>query len=205
MGATCGTGFVAFARSMKKRPGSPLSHALCAILSTTSRASTSPRGSPFLGLRSVNFAPLFHASMNSSVRATLTLKFVICARSIFMSMNSMISGWSTRRIAMLAPRRVPPCLICSVAVLKIFMNDTGPEAMPPVEPTMSFLGRMRLKAKPVPPPVLWMIACCLIASKMPGTSSGTGSTKHAESCWSSRPAFMMVGELGRNLNVDMSS
>ena len=27
---------------------------------------------------------------------------------------------------MLAPRRVPPCLTCSVAVLKIFMNETGP-------------------------------------------------------------------------------
>ncbi len=55
---------------------------------------------------------------------------------------------------MLAPRRVPPCLTCSVAVLKIFMKEMGPEAMPPVVPTMEFLGRSREKEKPVPPPDL---------------------------------------------------
>ena len=32
---------------------------------------------------------------------------------------------------MLAPRRVPPCLMTSVAMLKMRMNDTGPLAMPP--------------------------------------------------------------------------
>ncbi len=45
------------------------------------------------------------------------------------------------KIAILAPRRVPPCLTCSVAVLKIFINETGPEATPPVVPTMLFFGR----------------------------------------------------------------
>jgi hypothetical protein len=43
--------------------------------------------------------------------------------------------------------------------------------------------------------------------------SSTGSTKHAESCCSSRPAFMRVGEFGmnflesmipRNLSLDSS-
>lgn len=49
---------------------------------------------------------------------------------------------------MFAPRRVPPCLICSVAVLKMRRKDTGPEATPPVVPTREFLGRRREKEKP---------------------------------------------------------
>jgi hypothetical protein len=32
------------------------------------------------------------------------------------------------------------------------MNDTGPDATPMVERTMSFFGRRREKLKPVPPP-----------------------------------------------------
>ena len=32
------------------------------------------------------------------------------------------------------------------------MKETGPEATPMVERTTSFLGRSRLKSKPVPPP-----------------------------------------------------
>ena len=34
---------------------------------------------------------------------------------------------------MFAPRRVPPCFTASVAPLKTRRNDTGPEALPPVE------------------------------------------------------------------------
>ena len=98
---------------------------------------------------------------------------------------------------MLAPRRVPPCLIASVAESKTFMNETGPLATPMVERTRSFAGRRRENAKPVPPPDLWMMAVCLIASKMPSIESGTGRTKQAESCWRSRPAFTSVGEFGR--------
>ena len=59
---------------------------------------------------------------------------------------------------MFAPRRVPPCLITSVAMLKTRMNDTGPLAAPPVVRTASSLGRSLLKEKPVPPP-LWWIKC----------------------------------------------
>ncbi len=33
---------------------------------------------------------------------------------------------------------------------------------------------------------------------MPSIESSTGSTKHAESCCISRPAFIRVGELGMN-------
>ena len=101
---------------------------------------------------------------------------------------------------MLAPRRVPPCLTCSVAVLKIFMNDTGPEATPPVVPTLLFLGRSREKEKPVPPPDLWIMAALRNAPKMPSIVSSTGSTKQAASWPRRRPAFISVGELGRKTN-----
>ena len=41
---------------------------------------------------------------------------------------------------MLAPRRVPPCLMVSVATSKMFMNEMGPEATPLVDSTGSFCG-----------------------------------------------------------------
>ena len=99
---------------------------------------------------------------------------------------------------MFAPRRVPPCLTASVAPLNTRMNDTGPEARPPVEATRSSFGRRREKAKPVPPPVLWMIAAAFTASKISSIESPTGRTKQAEYCSPlPLPAFISVGEFGR--------
>src|SRR2546428_363958 len=46
--------------------------------------------------------------MNASVTATEMLKFVTWVRSSLQVMNSRMSGWSTRRIPMLAPRRGGP-------------------------------------------------------------------------------------------------
>jgi len=99
---------------------------------------------------------------------------------------------------MLAPLRLPPCLMASVAASKTRMKDTGPEAIPPVERTVSPSGRRREKEYPVPPPVCWTMAPYFTASYMLSMESLTGMTKHAESCWMSVPAFMSVGELGRN-------
>ena len=76
----------------------------------------------------------------------------------------------------LAPRRVPPCFTASVALLKTFRNDTGPDARPPVDATRSSFGRRRENAKPVPPPDLWMIAAALTESKISSIESPTGST-----------------------------
>jgi hypothetical protein len=50
----------------------------------------------------------------------------------------------------------------------------------------------------VPPPDLWISAVYFTASKMSSMESPTGKTKQADSCPSSRPAFISVGELGRN-------
>src|SRR5437773_4572834 len=90
--------------------------------------------------------------MKASVTATEMLKFVTWVRSSLQAMNSRMSGWSTRRMPMLAPRRVPPCFTTSVDASYSFMNDTGPEATPMVERTTSFLGRRRENENPVPPP-----------------------------------------------------
>ena len=106
---------------------------------------------------------------------------------------------------MFAPRRVPPCLICSVAVLKMRRKESGPEATPPVLPTRESVGRRREKEKPVPPPDLWISAACFTASKISSMLSPTGSTKQAANWPRSVPAFIRVGELGRNLKLISSS
>ena len=50
----------------------------------------------------------------------------------------------------------------------------------------------------MPPPDWCTKAASLIAPKIDSMESSTGSTKQAESCCRSRPAFMRVGEFGRN-------
>ena len=80
-------------------------------------------------------------------------------------------------------------------------KDKGPLATPPVEPTRESVGRRREKEKPVPPPDLWISAACFTASKIRSMESPTGSTKQAANCPRSVPAFISVGELGRNLKL----
>ena len=143
--------------------------------------------------------PAATAAMNASVTATDRLKLRIRAGSSLSAMNSRMSGWSTRSMPMLAPRRVPPCLIASVATSNTCMNDTGPDAVPPVEATRSPAGRSRENEKPVPPPVFWISAAQRTASKTPVVESSTGTTKQAASWPSGRPAFMSVGEFGHEL------
>lgn len=70
------------------------------------------------------------ASIKDSVMPTEILKFVISEVLFLQVMKSIISGWSTRRMPIFAPRRVPPCLTASVAALKTFIKDTGPLATP---------------------------------------------------------------------------
>ena len=64
--------------------------------------------------------------MKRSVTATLTLKLFSFERSSLQTMNSAMSGWSTRRIPMLAPLRNAPCWIESDAFEKTSMNVRGP-------------------------------------------------------------------------------
>ncbi len=144
-------------------------------------------------------------SMNRSSTMTERLKLATSPSSRFMAMNARISGCQTFRIPMFAPRRRPPCLITSVAALKTRMNEIGPEATPSVDCTGEPSGRMCEKLYPVPPPVLWMIAPYFMLSKIPSIESGTGRVKQAESWPISVPAFISVGEFGRNRRLLIAS
>jgi len=65
-----------------------------------------------------------------------------------------VGNESTRSMPMLAPRRVPPCLIASVANVEHLHDDTGPLAVPPVlQPSAASWAQLR-EEKPVPPPFL---------------------------------------------------
>ena len=57
----------------------------------------------------------------------------------------------------------------------------------------------------MPPPDLWIMAAYFTASKISSMESPTGSTKQAESWPSSVPAFIRVGELGKNFQEVMSA
>ena len=96
-----------------------------------------------------------------------------------------------------APLLVPPCFMVSVAALKTVINDIGPLETPLVESTTSFFGLILEKEYPTPPPDFCIRAVSLSVSNISDMESPTGRTKHAASCWSSFPAFISVGELGR--------
>ena len=55
----------------------------------------------------------------------------------------------------------------------------------------------------VSPPVFWISAAQRTASNTPVVESSTGTTKQAASWPSGRPAFISVGELGRNSRADI--
>ena len=177
-----GVGLSRLIRSMKIIPGSPFFQEESTIRSKTSRAARRRVTSRVWGLTRLYSSPFSTAFMNSSVSATEMLKLLSRLVWLLQMMKSRMSGWSTRKIPMLAPRRVPPCLIVSVAASNTVMKEIGPEETPFVERTTSACGRRREKEKPVPPPLLWMRAVFLTASKIDSIESSTGSTKHADSC-----------------------
>src|SRR3970040_1666019 len=90
--------------------------------------------------------------MNASVTLTDRLKFVSAPASRFAAMNSRMSGCAPASTPMLAPRRLPPCLMFSVAQSKMRMKETGPDASPEVEATRSPRGRSRENEDPGAPP-----------------------------------------------------
>ncbi len=205
MRATSMSGLQRFTSSMKTSPGSPHCQAAEQIRSKTSRAGRRSVASPVRGLMKACSPPDSTACMNASVTLTEMLKFSRNPGRVLQRMKSIASAWSTLRMAMFAPRRRPPCLMTLVALSKTSMNEIGPEATPPVERTTSPLGRSREKLNPVPPPDWWMNAMLRSAEKMPSIESSTGSTKQAESWPRSVPAFISVGEFGRNSSEDISA
>src|ERR671916_2570347 len=201
-------------------PGSAHCHAASAISRMSSRAGiASPTGSPvFLAMRcqSSSFST---ARMNSSVRRTELLAFwywieMKPSPSIDMSkpasrralaffsslalhqMNSRMSGWSTSSTTIFAARRVlPPDLIVPAHESAPRMNDTGPEAVPPLL-SGSIDPRMRERLMPEPDPPRKMRPSRVFQSRIDSMLSSTERMKQAEHCgFSSNPTLNQTGEL----------
>ena len=98
---------------------------------------------------------------------------------------------------------MPPFLITSVILLNISIKDIGPDAVPFVLEIKSPFGLMRLKLNPVPPPLFCIRDIIFIELNMLSSESSIGSTKHAANCPTSVPAFINVGELGKNSKLDI--
>ena len=111
-------------------------------------------------------------------------------------MNSTMSGWSALRITILAARRVfPPDLITPANASYPFMNETGPDAVPPPLST-SRDDLMDERFDPVPDPNLNSIPSVFANSRMDSIVSSTELMKHAEHCgFFSNPQLNQTGLL----------
>src|ERR687897_463647 len=97
-------------------------------------------------------------------------------------MNSEMSGCSAFRITILAARRVlPPDLMTPAKASKPFMNDTGPDAVPPPA-SSSFDERIADRFEPVPEPYLNSMPSVLARPRIESIVSCTALMKHAEHC-----------------------
>src|ERR1700731_3191763 len=111
-------------------------------------------------------------------------------------MNSRMSGWSTSSTTILAARRVlPPDLIVPAHEWAPRMNDTGPEAVPPLA-NGSIEPRILERLIPEPEPPLKIIPSLVFQSRIDSIVSSTLRMKHAEHCgFSSKPTLNHTGEL----------
>src|SRR4029434_7136357 len=98
--------------------------------------------------------------------------------------HSWMSGWSTSRTPILAARRVaPPDLIVPADASAPRMNDTGPEASPPL-PSCSLEERMVDRLMPDPDPPLKIIPSSTYQLRIDGMVSDTDRMKQADACGS---------------------
>src|SRR6185436_10366170 len=111
-------------------------------------------------------------------------------------MNSSTSGCSALRMTILAARRVlPPDLMTPANASKPFMNDTGPEAVPPPA-SNSFAERIDERLLPVPEPYLKSMPSVLASVRIDSMVSSTELMKQAEHCGAfSKPQLNQTGLL----------
>src|SRR5215213_2318066 len=201
-------------------PGSAQRHAASAISRMSSRACIgSPTGSPVARAVVRHSSSFSTACMNLSLTRTELLAFwywidVKPSPSIDMSkparasasafssslalhqMKSRMSGWSTSRTTILAARRVlPPDLIVPAHESAPRMNDTGPEAVPPLA-SGSIEPRMFERLMPEPEPPRKIRPSRVFQSRIESIVSSTERMKQAEHCGdSSKPTLNQTGEL----------
>src|SRR5205823_6514168 len=111
-------------------------------------------------------------------------------------MKSTMSGWSAFRITILAARRVfPPDLMTPANASKPFMNETGPDAVPPPAST-SFDDRIAERFDPVPDPNLNSMPSVFARVRIDSIVSCTALMKQAEHCGAfSNPQLNQTGLL----------
>src|SRR5919106_3543845 len=111
-------------------------------------------------------------------------------------MNSSMSGCSALRITILAARRVlPPDLMTPANASKPFMNETGPDAVPPPG-SNSRDDRIADRFEPVPDPYLKSIPSVFARPRIDSIVSCTELMKHAEHCGCfSKPTLNQTGLL----------
>src|SRR6201996_260060 len=112
------------------------------------------------------------------------------------SMNSTMSGWSTSRTTILAARRVlPPDLMVPAHESAPRMNETGPDAVPPLV-RGSIDPRMLDRLMPEPEPPRKIRPSRVFQSRSESIVSSTERMKQAEHCGdSSKPTLNHTGEL----------
>src|ERR671938_616590 len=111
-------------------------------------------------------------------------------------MNSSTSGWSALRMTILAARRVlPPDLMTPAKASNPFMNETGPDAVPPPA-NNSFEERIDDRLLPVPDPYLKSMPSVLAKVRIDSIVSSTELMKQAEHCGAvSKPQLNHTGLL----------
>src|SRR5882757_5888180 len=106
----------------------------------------------------------------------------LASSRILQSMKSMMSGWSTLRMTILAARRVlPPDLITPAKASNPRMKLSGPLAVPPPE-SCSVDERSDERLVPVPLPHLNNMPSVLARVRMESSESFTELMKQAEHC-----------------------
>jgi hypothetical protein len=79
--------------------------------------------------------------MKASVASTERLNILSRPGSRFASMKASISGWSQRKVAIMAPRRWPADMMVRHIASQTSMKVRGPEASAPTPFTGAPLGR----------------------------------------------------------------
>src|SRR3954447_21018950 len=201
-------------------PGSAHSQAASAISRMSSRAEVgSPIGSPVVRAIRRQSSSFSTACMKASDRRTELLAFwywieMKPSPSIDMSkpasrsalaffsslalhqMNSRMSGWSMSSTTIFAARRVlPPDLMVPAQESAPRMNETGPEAVPPLD-SGSIDPRMLERLMPEPDPPRKILPSLVFQVRIDSIVSSTERMKQAEHCGcSSKPTLNQTGLL----------
>src|SRR5713101_4257948 len=201
------------------RPGSPHTYVPSAMSRIRSRARWVSTTSPVVTARVSHVLSSSTARMKSSGTRTLLFEFwkkideyagpvnepsypaSMSAQAFFSSsalqlMKSTMSGWSVFRITIFAARRVlPPDLMTPANASYPFINETGPDAVPPPA-RLSFEERSVERFEPVPEPHLNSMPSVLASVRIESIVSCTELMKHAEHCgFSSMPQLNQTGLL----------